>query len=130
MPAFGATSLQRLSTCDSRLQRVFLEVVKHFDCTVLEGHRDKAAQDKAFAEKKSKLQWPNGMHNKLPSLAVDAAPVPIDWNDRRRFDHFAGFVLGVASQQGVKLRWGGDWNRNTQLKDESFLDLVHFELVE
>ena len=38
------------------------------------GHRNKEDQNKAFAEGKSKLKWPKGKHNKLPSQAVDAAP--------------------------------------------------------
>lgn len=28
-----------------------------------------------------------------------------------------------------EVRWGGDWNNNTELKDNSFDDLVHFELI-
>ncbi len=27
------------------------------------------------------------------------------------------------------IRWGGDWNMNTMIKDESFRDTGHFELV-
>jgi len=27
------------------------------------------------------------------------------------------------------LRWGGDWDRDTQVDDNNFDDLVHFELV-
>ena len=29
----------------------------------------------------------------------------------------------------IKLRWGGDWDRDTQVKDNSFDDLLHFELI-
>jgi peptidoglycan L-alanyl-D-glutamate endopeptidase CwlK len=36
--------------------------------------------------------------------------------------------LGVASQMGLKIRWGGDWDMDTQTKDNKFDDLVHFEL--
>jgi len=31
---------------------------------------------------------------------------------------------------GVTLRWGGDWDRDTEVQDNSFDDLVHFEIVE
>jgi hypothetical protein len=28
------------------------------------------------------------------------------------------------------IRWGGDWNQNTLVNDETFLDLVHFEVID
>ena len=130
MPSFGKSSQDKLATCDPRLQKVFNEVIKHFDCTVIEGHRGEEAQNKAFAEGKSKLKYPQGKHNKTPSLAADVLPYPIDWNDTNRMRYFAGFVVGIAATMGIKLRWGGDWNQNTELKDNSFNDLPHFELVD
>lgn len=130
MPAFGKASQEKLATCDPRLQKVFNEVIKYFDCTVIEGHRGEAAQNKAFAEGKSKLKYPQSKHNKTPSLAADVLPYPIDWNDTNRMRYFAGFVVGIAATMGIKLRWGGDWNQNTELKDNSFNDLPHFELVD
>lgn len=130
MPAFGKASQEKLATCDPRLQKVFNEVIKHFDCTVIEGHRGEAAQNKAFAEGKSKLKYPQSKHNKTPSLAADVLPYPIDWNDTNRMRYFAGFVVGIAATMGIKIRWGGDWNQNTELKDNSFNDLPHFELVD
>jgi len=35
-----------------------------------------------------------------------------------------------AQQLGVKVRFGMDWNRNFDPRDESFLDLPHVELDE
>ena len=37
MPKFSARSTERLETCDERLVTIFNEVVKHFECTILEG---------------------------------------------------------------------------------------------
>jgi peptidoglycan L-alanyl-D-glutamate endopeptidase CwlK len=39
MPQFGKDSLTKLSTCHPDLQKLFNEVIKHYDCTILEGHR-------------------------------------------------------------------------------------------
>ena len=128
MPKFSDTSNAKLETCDPQLQRLFREVVKHFDCAILTGHRDEAAQMEAFHAHRSKTPWPHSKHNAYPSNAVDAAPYPIDWNDRERFTLFAGFVSGVASQLGIRIRWGGDWAGDTQVKNNVFDDLVHFEL--
>jgi hypothetical protein len=47
MPSFSKRSLENLNTCDPRLRAVFLDVVQTFDCTIIEGHRDEAAQEEA-----------------------------------------------------------------------------------
>lgn len=130
MPSFSNRSLVHLSTCHGQLKGLFVEVVKHFDCTILEGYRDREKQDFAFRSGRSQLRFPASKHNRWPSLAVDVAPYPIDWRDRERFTMFAGFVLGVASQMGVRVRWGGDWDRDTEVADNVFDDLPHFELVD
>jgi|688.fasta_scaffold115875_5 peptidoglycan L-alanyl-D-glutamate endopeptidase CwlK len=127
--AFGQTSRDRLATCDERLQRVFNEVIKHRDCSILCGHRGQAEQDEALRTGKSKLGWPKSNHNTLPSKAVDVAPYPIDWTDIDRFRLFAGFVLGVAAGMGIPLRWGGDWDGDGTNRDQSFHDLPHFEVL-
>lgn len=129
MPEFSKESLEKLQTCHYRLQGLFREVIKNFDCIILEGHRDKTAQDLAFKAGKSKLQWPNGKHNSLPSLAIDVAPYPVDWNNIARFYWFGGYVMGMAQELNYNVRYGGDWNRNYNINDESFKDLVHFELI-
>jgi len=128
MPRFGKKSKQRLKTCEEELQSLFNEVVKHFDCSVLVGYRGRNEQDIAFESGHSKVKWPNGKHNKKPSFAVDVAPYPIDWDDRERFIYFGGFVKGCAFRMDISLRWGGDWDNDTQLSDNNFDDLVHFEL--
>ena len=128
MPRFGKTSKKRLSTCDSRLQKLFNEVIKHVDCSILEGHREKDRQNKLYEEGKTKVKYPNGRHNRQPSSAVDVTPYPVDWKDRERQTLFAGFVIGVASQMGINLRWGGDWDQDFQVVDNRFDDFPHFEL--
>jgi len=130
MPSFSEASLGHLASCDIRLHRLFERIVLTFDCTVLEGHRGKARQQEMLRTGKSQADWPHSKHNSEPSLACDVAPYPIDWNDRERFCLFAGFVLGVASEIGIPLRWGGDWDQDWEVRDNLFDDLVHFELVE
>ena len=128
MPKFGKKSKERLNTCNERLQKVFNEVIKHVDCSVLEGHREKDRQNKLYEEGKTKVKYPNGRHNRQPSSAVDVTPYPIDWEDRARQTLFAGFVIGVASQMNINLRWGGDWDQDFQVVDNRFDDFPHFEL--
>tara|TARA_R100000808_G_C2151847_1_gene161021 strand:- start:3924 stop:4313 length:390 start_codon:yes stop_codon:yes gene_type:complete len=128
MAKFGSRSRKQLATCHEDLQKVFNEVIKTVDCSVLEGHRDERTQDKYFKEGKTKVRYPMGRHNSKPSRAVDVVPYPIDWKDRERFHLFGGFVLGVANRMGISLRWGGDWNGNFRVDDNNFDDLPHFEL--
>ena len=130
MPRFGTRSKQRLATCDERLQKVFNEVIKYIDCSVLEGHRGQERQDKLYEEGKTKLKFPNGRHNMAPSNAVDVTPYPVDWKDRERQTLFAGFVLGIAKSMGIKLRWGGDWDMDFRVMDNRFDDFPHFEIKE
>ena len=128
MPKFGKKSKERLATCDEKLQKVFNEVIKYVDCSVLEGNRNEERQNKLYDEGKTKVRFPKGRHNRYPSKAVDVTPYPVDWKDRERQTLFAGFVIGVANQMGIKLRWGGDWNQDFQVNDNKFDDFPHFEI--
>jgi len=130
MPQFSRTSKARLATCHPDIQQVFNEVIKHFDCKILEGHRTKETQDKLFYAKppRTQVKYPNSKHNSSPSRAVDVMPYPLDWGDRERCSLFAGFVLGTATAMGITLRWGGDWDMDTEVDDNRFDDLPHFEL--
>ena len=130
MPRFGRASRRNLATCDKRLQKVLNEVIKHVDCSVLEGYRDKERQNKLYDEGKTKVKYPEGRHNCNPSFAVDVARYPIDWDDRERHTLFAGFVIGIARGMDIELRWGGDWNRNWDTMDNRFDDFPHFEIYE
>lgn len=124
---FGNTSLEKLSTCDKRLQALFEIVVQEYDCTILEGHRSIERQAQLYASGKSRVKL--SKHNTDPSLAVDVAPFPVDWNDKERFISFGSYVKGLAYGMGVKIRWGGDWDGDWDMHDQTFNDLVHFELI-
>ena len=128
MPRFGKRSKERLKSCEPDLQMVFNEVIKHVDCSILEGHRDKERQNQLYDEGKTKVLYPKGRHNAFPSKAVDVVPYPVNWEDRERMTLFAGFVIGVANQMGIKLRWGGDWDQDFEVQDNMFDDFPHFEL--
>ena len=130
MNKWSNTSKERLEQCDERLQALAEAVLQIHDCSVLTGHRSENAQNQAYVEGYSTIQWPYSKHNKLPSLAIDLAPFPIDWENTKRFYYFAGIVMGVAKQMNLPIRWGGDWDMDNDLDDSNFLDLVHFEIKE
>ena len=129
MPKFGSRSKRNLKTCDQKLQNIFNEVIKHVDCSVIEGHRSQERQDKLYDQGKTQVKHPNGRHNAYPSRAIDVVPYPIDWSDRERFTLFAGFVKGLAKgMYNIDLRWGGAWDSDFQVQDNRFDDFPHFEL--
>lgn len=125
MPEFSNSSKRRLETCHRDLQRLFNEVIKHRDCTIVSGHRGKAEQNGLVAIGRSQLCYPHSKHNTDPSLAVDVMPYHADephlrWEDEAGLREFAGFVFGIASQLGINLAWGGHW--------KTFKDMPHYEL--
>lgn len=134
MATFSQKSRDQLATCDERLQRVANRAIKVMDFTVVEGHRGQEAQDIAVAKGLSQVPWPKGKHNKSPSQAMDCAPYPIDWSNKaeahQRFCLLAGIMLMAAEVEGVKLRWGGDWDSDRDTRDERFRDLPHFEVID
>lgn len=155
MTHYSNRSLTRLKTCHDDLERLMLEVDKHFPNTVLEGKRTIDQQRANIAKGVSKTM--DSRHLDDPSNAVDAAPDPLSWpkmdealaellghlsaQERRemakhitayakqlaRWYYFGGFVLGTAQQMGIKIRWGGDWDGDRDVHDQSFDDLPHFE---
>ena len=130
MPSFGERSTASLDTVDLRLVRVLDEAIKHFDFSVLEGHRPEREQNEAYDAGRSQRLWPTGSHNSMPSKAVDVAPYPIDWEDAQSFVYLAGCIVGIGAFLGVRIRYGGDWNSDRKMADETFRDLGHLELDE
>lgn len=136
MPKLSQKSLDKLKTCDEKLQLVILEAIKEYDFVVLYGNRTVEEQFELFKQGRKLLdgKWvkvgatvtnldgksKKSMHNHSPSLAVDLAPYPIDWNNLKRFSEMAEVIKRVARRLNIKLTWGGDW--------KSFKDYPHFEL--
>lgn len=139
MPSFSETSQARLATCDIRLQGILNEVIQYVDFMVLEGYRDEAKQNADFAAGKTQKRWPEGNHNASPSRAVDIAPLSsqlndkLSWKDTVAFGRLMGYVDCVAKRQGIKLRFGLDWDGDFRTvgddPNEHFLDAPHVELV-
>jgi len=128
MPSFSTRSKKILSTCHPDLIAVCELVIPNYNFTVVEGFRSNARQDELFRQGKSKLQAGRSKHNFDPSLAVDIVPYPIDWENLERFYLLAGFMFQAASQLGVRLRWGMDWDGDWEHTDQKFMDAPHFEL--
>jgi peptidoglycan L-alanyl-D-glutamate endopeptidase CwlK len=138
MPKFSQTSINKLITCDERLQVICNEAIEIVDFVVLEGHRGQKAQNEAVAKGTSKLLWPHGKHNSMPSKAIDIAPylpeVKIDWKDMIAFGRLMGVIQAIAHKHGFKVRFGLDWDGDFRSvdrdPDEDFLDAPHVEIID
>ena len=108
MPEFGKRSELNLSSCDERIIKVLREAIKHYDFSVLEGHRSEEKQNEYFDSGNSKLRFPYSKHNKFPSLAVDIVPYPVDWENQHRFFELSKVIKEACEKEGVDLKWGYD----------------------
>lgn len=119
-------SLEKLKECDIKLQELIRRVDEIYPVQVICGHRNEADQNKAFAEKKSKLKFPDSKHNKKPSLAVDVVPDPdrnpktISWTDMVPYEIMCLAIGAAADELDIKIKLGRDF---------SFKDFPHIELV-
>jgi peptidoglycan L-alanyl-D-glutamate endopeptidase CwlK len=135
---FGPTSAAKLATCDDRLQRVARRALGYgvMDFAITEGLRTLEKQQEEFRAGRSKIDGVSkqSKHQQVPSQAMDLLPWPaklhgVDvWQDKFRFTLMAGLILAAAAEEGVTLRWGGDWSGDGSNADQSFHDLPHFEL--
>jgi peptidoglycan L-alanyl-D-glutamate endopeptidase CwlK len=131
MPKFGKTSKRNLATCDPKIQRLLNEAINHVDFSVTCGHRGKKAQTEAYEAGFSSVEWPNSEHNDMPSNAVDVAPYSngILWDDLEGFTLLAGIIKGISLMLGIDIRIGIDWDGDLVVKEHSFKDRPHLELV-
>jgi peptidoglycan LD-endopeptidase CwlK len=88
---------------------------------------DPALANKWAAPKAAKVTWltnpfasKHGPQHDGYGHAVDLAPYPLDWNDRKRFEKLAGLMKQAAAAVNIRIVAGADWK--TQ-------DLPHFELA-
>jgi peptidoglycan L-alanyl-D-glutamate endopeptidase CwlK len=128
MYKFSKRSLGNLSTAHPLLKEVCEIALAEgiIDFVVIEGHRDKATQDRYFAEGASKLRWPKSKHNRFPSEAVDIVPYPVDFKDIKRFQELAVVIKNAWEKipddrkDGWMLYNGADW--------KNFIDRPHWEI--
>lgn len=138
MYKFSKRSKENLASADVKLQQLFNEVIKEFDCTVICGHRTPEEQFELFRKGRERVDgwWKivdkskvvtnidgftkKSKHNYSPSKAVDVVPFPLDWNDIDAFKLLASVVKRKAMELGIDVEWGGDW--------KSFKDYPHWQI--
>ena len=145
---FGEKSLERLATCHPDLQMIMKTaiLITDIDFGISEGHRSVERQKELYAQGRTSpgqvVTWVDGVtklskHNQNPSMAVDIFPWiqgKIKW-DNEHLSYLAGLIHGVAemllAQELIthRIRWGGNFDMDGELVEESSTDRPHFELI-
>lgn len=148
MFAFGKASLEKLEGVHPDLVRVLKRAISisPIDFKVIEGIRTPERQKKLYAQGRTapgpKVTWTlNSNHfvNKATGFghAVDLLPAPYDWkledpkSTPEMDDNFAIMaraVLKAAELEGVRIRWGANWDGDNIWREKGETDNPHFEL--
>lgn len=139
---FGSRSSIILGSCHPDLRRLMEKTISlsQVDFAIVQGVRTAEEQAILVLQKKSKTM--KSKH--LPCLmdpktgvklsgAVDIACYnhvgKLQWDGAEPLYHsVAAVVKAVSEELGIPIRWGGDWDRDGDTKDQTFNDLPHFEL--
>lgn len=124
MAKFGQKSNTRLSSCTRDIQTIMMEVVKHFDCMIVEGNRTAERQNEHWSKGRKLEQlssdptkrdsWividkdkivthkdgyeKKSRHQNYPSDAVDVVPYPSLWADRNKLIELRGVIKYVQEK--------------------------------
>lgn len=142
MHQFSRKSKKEIKSCHDDLGVILNTAIKvsYIDFGVSQGHRTLEQQREFYKRGLSKIDGLNSLskHNYSPSMAVDIygyvnGKISYDYND---MCYLAGVITSCAKilkNSGVikhNIRWGGNWDMDgVIIKDQSFQDLCHFELV-
>lgn len=108
------------------------------DFMVIEGVRTPERQKELYAQGRTKpgrkVTWTlksNHFVNPKSGFghAVDLLPAPYDWREVGPFNQLGDAMMRAASELGVAIRWGADWNRNGKPREKGETDSPHFELA-
>ena len=133
MNTWGKQSLAERATSDPWLNDIGDVVLQIKDHSVVKGHRGRKEQDAAFfaTPQRTKLRWPNGNHNAMPSKAQDVRSYPFPEKEQEQREeqlYLLGLYKGVAVMKDIPLRTGADWDRDGEILDNGFDDFFHVEI--
>ncbi len=133
----GKTSLKRLEGVDNKLVRVVKRAAalatEDLDFSVNEGLRTLARQRRLYAQGRTRpgpiVTWTlNSKH--IEGKAVDLIPYPEGWKaPLSKFEGVANLMFEAAKLEGVKIRWGADWDQDGKPRERGETDSPHFELA-
>ena len=142
--SFGPASNAKLMTCHDEIVVVMSSALKltppGIDITIVHGFRDKEQQN-SIDPRFTNARWPASYHNATDragdprSDACDFAPwitlrngkKGIPWTDVKLFSFVAGIIQAAASELGIEITWGGDFDRDGSTEDQTLADVGHIQ---
>lgn len=124
--------MDRLNGVHPDLVRVVEHAREIFPLFVIEGLRTQERQQQLYAQGRTApgdivTKTLDSKHCK--GLAVDVAPLPLDWKNRQAFLALAGAMFAAAQACNVRIRWGADWDMDGNIGERGESDMPHFELI-
>ena len=89
---FSVKSKNILNSINPKLQKLFNEVIKYYDISIISGFRTVEEQQKLFKQGSSKCDGVNKISKHQTGNAVDIVPYPINWEDINKFCEVAGCI--------------------------------------
>lgn len=119
-------SRRRYEQLDPRLQLIVDEALQEFNFGISCGFRNYADQEQAVREGKSDCHWPDSKHNRIPSMAMDCYPVPLDWKDLERFKAMNAVFERIAANHNIPIKCAPMIGK----PGKKYPDYPHTELLE
>lgn len=137
--AYGESSQRRLGTAHHDLQIIAVRLIDFMDITILQSSRTIEEQIinivNGVSETINSRHIPRDADGhyapQLPSMALDLAPYPIDWNSdlwMRKAYFMQGMIRVIAEQEGIAIIQGVDWDMDSVFRDQTFHDAPHLQL--
>lgn len=134
MPRFGKTSKEKRELLCNDLKRLVDEVIKEYDFSIVETHRGKAEQERAFNLGFSKAHFMQSAHNPCPAYAVDVYPYPtpkvqhngiieLDSNSAE-WEKMINVFKRKANELGIKITCGIDFK---SIKDSPHIEITNWK---
>jgi len=132
---FGSSSEKRLKTVSPLLQKIMRKSLEtsliDFGIPQHGGKRTASEQCELFKQGLSKCDGVKKLSRHQSGNAIDIVAFVNGYTYDQKYYYMLGHhILQTAKSMGItNLRWGGDWDGDFDLSDQTFNDLVHFELV-
>ena len=128
-------SLERSKGVNPKLISLILLAIKRtpidFGVAYMGGKRTAKEQNVLFKKRVSKCDGYEKISKHQSGDAIDLIPFvgskAID--NKEMLSVIAGVMFSCASELGIQIRWGLDWDSDGDIRDNTFNDQYHFELV-
>jgi peptidoglycan L-alanyl-D-glutamate endopeptidase CwlK len=133
---FSKKSLERLKKANPVLQLVFYRMleISDIDFGIVCTERTIEEQKELYKNGRSKIDGVTKLskHNIAPAEAGDLMVFingQVSW-ESHYYIYLGGLFKSVCAELGVQGRWGGNFDMDTDILEQDFDDIGHFEIID